>query len=309
MRPAQIKVSVLIPTYNHREYIISAVDSALRQRTNFAVEIIISEDFSTDGTREIVQDLAITKSDRIRLLLSDKNIKSNEVVARGLRIARGKYVALLDGDDCWLSEDKLERQADYLDAHDECSAHFDNALVAVGGQVTKRKWTSPQHKTFIDLSEIWLGNPFATCAGMMRSRYINTPPPWYAGFFPITDWPLYILCAEHGVLAFADEASGLYRLHSGGQYSALGAEDKLDHVEKFYRRMNECLQFRYNKMARGGCSRYFFDWACEHIKRGELRRAASCLRRCLRGGGVGDTVSAREVLSLGAKLVGKAVIA
>src|SRR5215203_2119212 len=91
-----IKVSVLIMTYNHAKFISKAVDSALMQETNFNFEIIISEDCSTDGTREIVEDFKQRFPDRIRLLLSEENIHSNAVVARGIHDARGEYIALLD---------------------------------------------------------------------------------------------------------------------------------------------------------------------------------------------------------------------
>ncbi|UXN72363.1 glycosyltransferase [Devosia sp. A8/3-2] len=83
-------VTALIVTYNHAGFIAAAIDSALAQQTNFDVEIIISEDASTDGTRAIVEDYAARFPGRIRLLLSETNLRSNETVARGLRAARGR---------------------------------------------------------------------------------------------------------------------------------------------------------------------------------------------------------------------------
>ena len=86
-----------------------ALDSALAQRLPQPYEILVSEDCSTDGTREIVQEYAESHPHVVRLLLSERNLHSNEVVARGFRAARGRYVALLDGDDYWTSDDKLRR--------------------------------------------------------------------------------------------------------------------------------------------------------------------------------------------------------
>ena len=98
-----MKVSVLVMTYNHERFVAQALDSALMQEVAFDWEILVSEDCSTDRTREIVVEYARRHSDRIRLLLSERNVRSNYVVRRGIEAARGTYVALLDGDDFWTS--------------------------------------------------------------------------------------------------------------------------------------------------------------------------------------------------------------
>jgi glycosyltransferase involved in cell wall biosynthesis len=110
MRPRQdgaVAVSVLVVTYNHARFVREALDSALAQRLPQPFEILVSEDCSTDGTREIVQEYAERRPHLIRLLLSERNLHSNQVVARGFRAARGRYLALLDGDDYWTDEGKL----------------------------------------------------------------------------------------------------------------------------------------------------------------------------------------------------------
>ena len=100
-----ILVTVLIVTCNHRSYIKAAIESALMQSTEFPFEILISEDASTDGTDKVVQHYATVRNpDRIRVIWSQQRMRSNEVVAKGLRNARGRYVTLLDGDDLWTSE-------------------------------------------------------------------------------------------------------------------------------------------------------------------------------------------------------------
>lgn len=213
--------TVLIVTYNHEKHIAAAIDSALAQKTLFPFEILISEDASTDGTAAIVQDYAVAYPHIVTLVRSDRNIRSNEVVARGLRQARGRYLALLDGDDFWTSETKLQEQSDYLETNAAISAVFHNAAVAVGDEVTDSRWTPPDQTPIVKFDDIWQGNPFATCTGMMRTEYIRHVPSWYAELFPITDWPLYVLCARAGALAFIDKVTGCYRLHPGGLFSSL----------------------------------------------------------------------------------------
>ena len=147
MSPAQdaaVSVSVLVVTYNHARFVRQALDSALAQRLPQPFEILISEDCSTDGTREIVQEYAERHPQLIRLLLSERNLHSNEVVARGLRAARGQYVAVLDGDDYWTSEDKLGAQVAFLDARPDLTICFHNAqVVNEYSRSTGRLWNTP----------------------------------------------------------------------------------------------------------------------------------------------------------------------
>jgi cellulose synthase/poly-beta-1,6-N-acetylglucosamine synthase-like glycosyltransferase len=122
------RVTALVMTYNHERFIGQALDSVLMQETNFDYGILISEDCSTDRTREIIQEYATRHPERIRLILSDHNLRTNEIVTRGIREAQGEYVALLDGDDYWLARHKLQNQVDFLDTHPECSVCFHQQL-------------------------------------------------------------------------------------------------------------------------------------------------------------------------------------
>ncbi len=300
-------VTVLIVTYNHRRYITAAVESVLTQRTRFPVEILISEDASTDGTRDIVTGYADRHPERIRLLLSERNIRSNEVVARGLRQARGRYVALLDGDDFWCDPDKLQRQVDFLEGNPGCTAVFHNAWTTAGDAPSGERWTPGETAPRMDLQTLMEGNPYATCAGMLRADCVRDVPQWYAGFFPITDWPLYALCALRGDLAFVDEVVGVYRLHAASEFSSQPTATRLDAVQGFYRRLAKCAPPPLAKAARGGCSRYFFDWSEAYLAQGDLALARSCFRRSLLGGGLGRTVPRRAALRMGARLLRRSI--
>ncbi|TIW75177.1 MAG: glycosyltransferase [Mesorhizobium sp.] len=308
MNESTVRVTVLIVTYNHARYVAAAIDSALMQEADFGVEVLISEDFSTDGTREIVERYVSNHPERLSAIYSGTNLRSNEVVARGLRVARGRYVSILDGDDLWTSRTKLKDQAAYLDAHPEFSAIFYNAVVADGDDVTSTRWTRGDQKSIVTQRDLWEGNPFATCAGMMRTACVRNVPSWYADFFPITDWPLYVLCAKTADLAFVDEVAGVYRLHPGGLISALPNRPKLDAIEGFYRRMAQVMDTQGANSARGGCSRYFYEWSMRYLIEGDLPSARSCFLRSLRGGGIGREVSKHDFAGLGLRLLKSSVL-
>ena len=298
-----MKVSVLVMTYNHAAFIAEALRSALAQQVSFDYEIVVSEDASTDGTREIVRDFQRKHPDTIRLLLSERNIRTNEVVARGIRAARGRYIALLDGDDYWTSPHKLERQAEFLDTHPECAICFHNATVVhEDGRRAPWNWTPAHQKPISTLEDMWMGNFIATSSTMFRRGLFGEVPDWYDSFFPITDWPLHILNAEHGAIGYLAEVMSVYRFHAGGLYSSLSERQKLAATRDFYHRMNACLGFKYDPVVKMALSSYFFGWAEEYARRGDVAQARACLRACLGGRPVNDHVTLRALVRLSLRL-------
>lgn len=124
-----IVVTVCMITYNHEKYIAQAIDSVLMQKTNFHYEIVIGEDYSTDKTREIVLEYKAKYPDKIKLLLQEINVGMMQNFTDTLKACKGKYIALLEGDDYWTDPYKLQKQVDYLDSHPEYSFCFHNAYV------------------------------------------------------------------------------------------------------------------------------------------------------------------------------------
>jgi glycosyltransferase involved in cell wall biosynthesis len=296
-------LSVVVMTYNHAAFIAQAIDSVLMQKVKCDFEILISEDYSTDGTREIVTDYQSRHPDQIRLLLSERNLRSNIIVRRGVEAARGTYIAFLDGDDYWLCADKLQMQLDFLAAHPQCSICFHNARVLYeDGARQPWNWVPDHQPPFATFEDIWMGNFIPMCSTMFRRAALGTLPAWYESCFPITDWPLHILGARHGTIGYINEVMGVYRQHSGGLYSVHSEAEKLEKTLQFYRDMNSNLDYQYDLLVRAAISRHFFEWAEEYETRGDLERARRCFRTCLQGRPFNKYLSARGLLKMGARL-------
>ena len=279
-----MKLSVLIMTYNHAPFIRQAIDSVLMQQTDFDFEVLISEDCSTDGTRQIVESYHRKHPSRIRLLLSDRNLHSNRIVVRGIQAARGRYIALLDGDDYWSVSHKLQKQVDFLERHPECTVCFHNATVVhEDGRRDPWLWTPPTQPEISTLEDIWLGNFIATGSTVFRRGAFGDVPDWYISLFPITDWPLHILNAEHGHIGYINEVMGIYRHHGGGLYSAFSQPRKRRETLKFYRTMDRNLNFKYTRLINTAISKYFFEWAEENLARGNPGQARACFKTALSG--------------------------
>lgn len=104
-------------TYNHEKYIKEAIESVLIQKTNFDYEIVIGEDCSVDKTREIVMEYVRKYPDRIKVILNKKNLGMIHNFINTLKNCKGKYIAMLEGDDYWIDPYKLQKQVDFLESH------------------------------------------------------------------------------------------------------------------------------------------------------------------------------------------------
>lgn len=217
-----MKVSVLIITYNHEKFIAQALDSALMQKTSFDYEIVIGEDCSSDQTRKIVRQYHQKYPDKIRVLLPAQNLGMLKNFVNTFRACKGQYIALLEGDDYWTAPDKLQKQADFLDSHLECSTCFHNVNVIYSSSSQKsHPFHRNQLKKYFTLRDIVSKHFIPTCSTMFRSGLFKDFPEWYYAL-SMGDWPLHVLNAEHGTAGYINELMGTYRVHEGGQWSLTG---------------------------------------------------------------------------------------
>lgn len=108
------KVSVFMTTYFHEEYLAQAIESVLAQRVDFPIQICISDDASTDGTAKIIKQYA-EKYDFIKYNINDHNIGLTANMFMAKSMCDGMYICDLSGDDYWIDENKIAKQADFLD--------------------------------------------------------------------------------------------------------------------------------------------------------------------------------------------------
>lgn len=126
------KVSVCIPTYNHKDYIEDCLLSVISQNTFCDMEILVGDDHSTDGTSDIVERLVSRYGSKIRHIRRENNIGPFRNLKALVREAKGKYIAHLDGDDFW-QPGKINAQLYFLQHHPECSACYTNAWIVNNG--------------------------------------------------------------------------------------------------------------------------------------------------------------------------------
>lgn len=215
-----MKVSIAMVTYRHERFLAEAIESVLNQRTTFDFELVIGDDCSPDRTAEIAREYAAKYPDRVRLYEQPRNLGLTHNLSRTIDACRGQYVAWLEGDDFWTSPEKLQRQADYLDANPDCAWCFTRAIVVdENGQEIDAppavRTVKPKYTLADYLSRIF--QPRA-CTVMFRHRLFERFPDWFYGM-PTGDMPLHVLNAQTGDIGFVDEVMAAYRIHPGGVWS------------------------------------------------------------------------------------------
>ena len=112
-----ILLSVAIISYNQEKYIAEAIESVLAQKVNFNYELLLADDCSKDNTLKIMKEYEKKYPEIIRVLDRKHNLGANNNQVDAARNGRGKYFTLLEGDDYWIDENKIQTQVDFLESH------------------------------------------------------------------------------------------------------------------------------------------------------------------------------------------------
>lgn len=112
-------VSVAVITYNMEKYLRPLLDSILKQKVNFTYEIVISDDCSPDHSRDIIREYSAKYPHIIKPVFKDRNVGGSRNMFGVLQACEGKYIAILEGDDWWEDDNKLQYQIDFLESHPE----------------------------------------------------------------------------------------------------------------------------------------------------------------------------------------------
>jgi hypothetical protein len=233
--PAEPLVSVVMITYQHAPFIKEAIDSVLMQEVDFRYEICIGEDGSTDGTREICIEYARKHPDKIRLFLRNRSNPARNAftapymfnVASTFDACRGKYIALLEGDDYWLSPHKLQTQVNQLEADSglAASCHYAACLYQEQPWIISVTPTYPVESFTIEaILRRDVGNLHTTTWLLRRGKRV----PWEkfrsSHFW---EYPVIVCAMLQGTARAMPCIWSMYRIHAGGAFTASSSETRL----------------------------------------------------------------------------------
>ncbi|WP_066314114.1 glycosyltransferase [Bacillus sp. FJAT-29814] len=218
-----VLVSVNCITFNQEDMIGDAIESFLAQKTNFAYEILIGEDCSTDNTKKVVESYRDKYPDKIKLIANKQNLGFIGNVRNLHEKSKGKYIAICDGDDYWTDPYKLQKQVDYLEENPECTLCFHAAKVVDNEKEPLGTVVRPSKKNnkYSAGDLVFGGGGFMHSSSMIYPKHLmDTPPDW---FFTssVYDYPLTLILSSHGYAYYIDEFMSAYRMANGSWTTSL----------------------------------------------------------------------------------------
>ena len=211
------KVSCHVITYNQKDYITQCIDGILMQQVDFPIEIVIGDDRSTDGTREILMKYAEDFPEIIKLNLREVRgvgIPGKENFVSTLEMCHGEYISLCDGDDYWTDPLKLKKQIDFLEQNKEYVLCFHQVkILQPNGSIVDDFITEvpENYETIETLAR--QGNYIHTPSVVFRNVLNGLPSEFEHA--PIGDFFMYMMLAEHGKLKYFHEPMCVYRYGVG----------------------------------------------------------------------------------------------
>ncbi|TSJ39874.1 glycosyltransferase family 2 protein [Fluviicola chungangensis] len=225
-------ISICVITYNHESYIWRALESINFQKFNGSVELIIGVDVSSDRTAELVEQFVKISRFSVQAIIHTERQGMFENLYDVFRRATGKYIAVLEGDDFWVDEEKLYKQFVYMENAPLC--------VAAGGGIRtltqtireNRKWYNRKNQYYF-LPDFIHANRMSFCTVMFRRECLRMDLFASLSDSPHLDWPIYIILLlshpDAHIKVFSDVFS-TYRIHDSGVYSGVNEAKRKQNI-------------------------------------------------------------------------------
>ena len=198
---SKIKVSISCITYNHEPYIIECIEGFLLQKTNFAYEILIHDDASKDKTASIIREYEAKYPDIIKPIYQSENQYSKHGGGMNIKYnfprARGKFIAMCEGDDYWTDPYKLQKQVDFLEANK------DYVLSHTNGQRRVQNRIEPWDEWPIngDVQDFFYNSCLVrTCSALFKKEFIEEYNQVYNNCKSkvVGEWPIFAFYSTKG---------------------------------------------------------------------------------------------------------------
>jgi glycosyltransferase involved in cell wall biosynthesis len=216
---SEIKVSVIVIVYNHENYIEQCLTSLFLQKVNYNIEYIIGDDCSKDNTDSIINSIIKEYPQlNIHYTRNASNLGLMKNFKQCFDACQGKYVAFCAGDDYWISEEKLQKQFDFLEANSTYICSSTDTFYLEGSEYrpysyveTKASWLGEKVENEFSFQQ--LANRFFPHPNTMFFRNQGMLPEYFLDFM-CEDYPLYLYLSSKGKVQFFNEKMTTYRIHA-----------------------------------------------------------------------------------------------
>lgn len=229
-----IRLNVVLVTFNHANFIRETLQTILSQKTSFDFNIIVADDCSTDNTVEIIKEMEATTDIPFVYLPNDNNLGIMKNYKRAFSYCDADYVAIMEGDDLWTDNLRLQKHVEFLDSHSECSMSFNRFVVKNFEEgITRLQPRFSEHEELQyfryvsghDLAYDNLIGNFSTC--VYRSSALKSLPEQMYDIKGY-DWLTNIMVSRMGFIGCLIQPMSIYRIHSKGVWSGQTEEEQLN---------------------------------------------------------------------------------
>ena len=207
-------VSICMITYGHEKYIIKALEGCLMQVCDFPFEIVIDDDCSLDSTASIIQKYIDKYPKLISANLRERNIGAVENSIANIKRARGKYVAMCEGDDYWIDSEKLQKEIDLIEQEDLAAVCTKVKYIDGDGTHLGYSESIPAHDLPLSYKYILQSNPVHTCSFLVKKSILEEIEDVMIKA-PYGDYVMFLAASYFGRIGFINEVTAVYRKNVG----------------------------------------------------------------------------------------------
>lgn len=276
------KVAFLCITYNQQDYIEDTIKGFLIQKTSFPYEIIIHDDCSTDKTRDVIDSYKAKYPNLIKTIYQKQNQYSqgNSVTLIAAKQARAEYIALCEGDDYWINENKIENQLDLMLDNPLITMVVSPSKIELNNKIIKENLGQygSKIKTVLPQDILDVSGQFAPTSSYILKRESLIESTELFSSAPVGDLFIELYCAVQGKLVYFPEVGSVYRLMAKGSWTEDMNNNQIKKQIEFTQAMESTI--KYSKTIRGfenldwstKKSLYYYVLARKYLKGEDFRK-------------------------------------
>jgi glycosyltransferase involved in cell wall biosynthesis len=232
-------VSIWCPTFNHEKYISKCIEGFVMQKTNFDFEVIIHDDASSDNNSNIIREFQKKYPDLLVCIFQKDNQYSRDkafLIKTMIQTAKGKYIAMCEGDDYWTDSCKLQKQVDFLEQNNEIVLCCHNNHIVDENNERIYEDFFIKENSILNTKNL-LGNTYYNIiptASVVFRNVLKNINLQFISICPFGDFPLYIELSRYGNIYFDKNVYSIYRRNGQGISSSLTKLQQLNDIIEFY---------------------------------------------------------------------------
>ncbi|WP_316353875.1 glycosyltransferase [Candidatus Trichorickettsia mobilis] len=243
-------LTVVLITYNHEKYIERSIKSILAQKTNFDFIIKVLDDYSIDGTSDIIKKYAKQYPQKIKHILRKENYGIVDNIYQGLCSVNTHYFAEIEGDDYWCDENKLQIAVDILEKNKDCIMFAHNTRISGEDGSTKNivdphsglyKYCPTKFKLETDKIPVYLHFSSRVYQNVFDFSKIDK-------FIVAFDIGIYYLYLEKGRCYYYDKVMSVYNTNQDSYYFGKSSKEKEKIIHLVLQKLSALFNYKYNKV-------------------------------------------------------------